>query len=215
MKKSIGLLVLGAALAALVSGCTTEPTEDGSLTAVPSDSIQYHEIRIDAFSHYWRMQKSLATQVSGGSLVTVDDQDSIVFVDSILLSTLTYDKTAGLPEHVLLDVPNFYGGNFRIVYKASIVPKTFSCYFYNHGKTVEWVEPEDPGVFMYRSSTLIEEQGATVYDQVWYKVVDEIERMEPIRCGYIPGQGFYLGDRAYDDFALSPFSVGGEFVIRY
>jgi hypothetical protein len=217
MKKSISLIFLGAALAALVSGCTTEPTEDGTgFTHIPSDSIQYHEIRIDAFSHYWETQKLMATHVGGGSIVTTNNEgDSIFALDSLRLFTSAYDKTASLPEHALLEMPAYYGPISRLVYKAASVPQTFSCYFYNHGKSIVGTSTEDTLSFLYERSSLFLNADTLIFEQSWYKVQDELERMEPIRCGYIPGQGFYLGDRNYDDYGTYVNSVGGEFVIRY
>lgn len=226
MKKSPHILLLAAGIAALLAACVTEPRE-GEVThitnvyqdtvgSVSSDSIQYREIRIDGFSHYWQTQKLQAITVDGGLVVRLDTLNDTVFaMDSLFLADSALDKTAQLPQHILMEVSGFYGPFSRILYKAAREPKVFSCHFRNRGKSIAQADSTDGSHFLRARETVI--VAGEVYQdvQAWHALVEDDETEAAVRCGYIPGHGFYLGDRSSDDYGSDPYAAGGEFVIRY
>lgn len=224
MKKSPGLLALAAGM--MLAACTTEPQE-GDVThvtniyqdtvgIVPSDSLQYHEIRIDVFSHYWQSQKLWRTSLGGGRLLFVDSSydEGVVRFDTLILGDPSLDKTASLPAFVV-DSSDHYDG-YRLVYTALHAPKTFSCYYYNGGKMLVEQDSSESGDFVVRRANRYEFEGEEPqFDGYRLGTAPFTTYMEPVPCGYLVGKGFYLSNSFHDDWGAYPQVPGSEIVIRY
>ena len=182
----------GAAVAAgafLLAGCVVEPEDDGG----------YGEIRVDAFAHFWESNKLWA--------------DSHGVVDTLVLTSSTFDNTSQLPEHFLDSV----GLSTQVIYAVTQEPLEFSCYYDNGGKDLHGTSSVAPN-WVLRQSEVPYVEGYPSEQETWRRWLvreDVSATIAPMPCGYLKGKGFYFGYPGYDIYGEDPRAPGGTFIIRY
>ncbi len=219
MKKALAALFFSAVT--LLTGCVADPAAEGSATThLSSDSIQYHEIRINAFSHFWATQKLWRTSLGGHKLLmtdTVSYADKTLY-DTLVLIDTSVDKSADLPAHTS---DNDYDGRVRLIYTTLQQPKVFSCYIYRDDRRTFYGAESHSGdttdILRDGFSSYTLEDGYLDDGAYFYALKNGPNTIERLDCGYFPGKGFYIGYPDYDFYgqSFSSLSPGTEFVIRY
>jgi hypothetical protein len=202
-----GFKIIAVAGSLLLAGCMAENT-------LSSDKVEYTEIRVDVFSHYWLVQKQLATKSVGSKLIFNASSEEAEAFDTLALLNSSLNKSADLPAHVIVDEWGFYETP-RVFYTAAREPKTFQCYFETNGKRLISADSILSGSVLRRHLVQYDEDGDLMWDEEsWFKLQDAPVVTSVFSCGYAPGKGFFLGNEAYDYFEGEPGALG-TLVIRY
>jgi hypothetical protein len=176
-------------LGLLVAGCVKDDP-------VSSSDIEYREIRIDAFSHWWLTQRLNAEEVDGHTLTLDEDGRTLTLVDT------SFDKTAQLPAHVIKVVD----GSREVFYTAAGDPEILSCHMEYKGglDLAEDEDAEDLVLVDTYPDELVDTLGYYQPTYLAYNPGTSYWRFEV--CPYYPGKGFRVPSNPY---------YLGEIVIRY